>query len=151
MKRKLPVFFTFYFKMLFFTAVFVGLLSACSNEQSVVLGPQQWQDLSFRVETRPTPLRVGMNEFIVIVNREGYKPGVGLVVMLQVSESDKLEGESEKWRQAIQDGFTGVYRRAMPVNDLATQSLLVHVRQAKSDDKDEIVLFFPLNQKRATE
>jgi len=124
--------------------IFVGLLSACSNEQSIILGPQQWQNLVFRVETRPSPLRVGMNEFIVIVNRDGYKPGVGLVVMLRI-------GDSGKWRQAIQDGYTGVYRRAMHVADPGTQSLSVHARQTKSDDKDETVLFFPLNQKRAAE
>ncbi|MCF6336645.1 MAG: hypothetical protein L3J84_01655 [Gammaproteobacteria bacterium] len=144
MKRKLPVYFAFCFKTLFFIAVFVGLLSACSNEQSVTLGPQQWQELSFRVETRPTPMRVGMNEFIVLANRE-HKPGVGLVVMLRM-------GDSGEWRQAIQDGYTGVYRRAMRVDDPATQSLSVHVRRAKSDDKDdETVLLFPLNQKRGVQ
>jgi len=145
MKRRPAIFFTPCFKALLFIAMFTGLLSACSNEQSVILGPQQWQDLGFRVETRPSPLQVGMNEFIVIASRGEYKPGVGLVVMLRV-------GESGEWRQAIQDGFTGVYRRAVKVDDPTTQSLSVHVRRAKSDDKsDETVLFFPLNQKRAVQ
>ncbi len=143
MKQQFPVCFVRCFKCLFFIMLCAGLLSACSNEQSVILGPQQWQDLGFRVETRPSPLRVGMNEFIVIASREEYKPGVGLVVMLRV-------GEDKEWRQAIQDGFTGVYRRAVKVDDPATQSLAVHVRRAKSDDKnDETVLFFPLSQNRA--
>lgn len=133
-----------YLRSLIFIAVFAGLLAACADEQSVILGPQQWQDLGFRVETRPSPLRVGMNEFIVIASRDEYKPGVGLVVKLRV-------GENEKWRQAIQDGFTGVYRRAVHVDDPATQSLFVHVRRSKSDDKnDETMLTFPLNQKPAT-
>ena len=141
MKQQLSV----YFKRLFLAMLFAGLLSACSNEQSVILGPQQWQDLNFRVETRPSPLRVGMNEFIVIASRGEYKPGVGLVVMLRADENGK-------WRQAIQDGFTGVYRRAVKVDDPATQSLSVHVRRAKSDEKDdETVLLFPLNQKRAVQ
>jgi hypothetical protein len=131
------------FRNLFLFAMFAGLLAACADEQAVILGPQQWQDLSFRVEVRPSPIRVGMNEFIVIASREEYKPGVGLVVMLRV-------GENEKWRQAIQDGFTGVYRRAVRVADPATQSLSVHVRRAKSDKKDdEAVLRFPLNLKPA--
>jgi len=142
MKRSSSVFFISCFKKLFFIAMFVGLLSACSNEQSVILGPQQWQDLSFRVEARPSPLRAGMNEFIVIANREKHKPGVGLMVMLRA-------GESGEWRQAIQDGYTGVYRRAVKVDDPETQSLSVHVRRVKGDNKgEETVLLFPLNQKR---
>ncbi len=145
MKRSLPVFFIPRFKKLFFITVFVGLLSACSTEQSGILGPQQWQDLGFRVEARPSPLRVGMNEFIVVASLGKYKPGVGLVVMLRV-------GENEEWRQAIQDGYTGVYRRAVKVDDPATQSLSVHVRRVKGDNEgDETVLLFPLNQKRAVQ
>lgn len=118
------------------------VLSGCGNEQAVILGPQYWEDLGFKVETRPSPPRVGMNEFIVIASRDEYKPGVGLVVMLRVNKNDK-------WRQAIQDGFTGVYRRAVRVDDPATQFLYVHVRRSK-DEKDETVLVFPLNQKPAT-
>jgi len=136
MKRNLSV---------FFITVFAGLLSACSNERSVILGPQQWQDLSFQVEARPSPLRVGMNEFIVVASHGKYKPGVGLVVMLRASET-------EEWRQAIQDGYTGVYRRAVKVNDPAAQSLSVHVRRVKGDNEgDETVLLFPLNQKRVAQ
>jgi len=145
MKRSPSVFFTFCFKALFFIILSAGLLSACSNERSVILGPQQWQDLNFRVEARPSPPRVGMNEFIVIASHGKYKPGVGLVVMLRV-------GENEEWRQAIQDGYTGVYRRAAKVDDPATQSLSVHVRRVKGDNKDdETVLSFPLNQKQAVQ
>ena len=120
--------------------VLVFLLSACADEQAVILGPQEWQDLSIRIEARPSPLRVGMNEFIVIASREEYKPGVGLLVEMRMDD----KGE---WRQAIQDGFTGVYRRAVKVADPATQSLYVQIRRAKSDDKkDQTVLVFPLKQ-----
>jgi hypothetical protein len=126
------------FKMRVFIVVLAGLLSACADERAVMLGPQQWQDLGIKVETRPSPLRVGMNEFIVIASREEYKPGVGLIVMLRVNENGK-------WRQAIQDGFTGVYRRAVKVDDPATQSLSVHIR--RSGNKDETTLLFPLNQR----
>jgi hypothetical protein len=111
-------------------------LVACSDEQAVRLGPQQWQDLQFVVETRPSPIRVGMNEFIVIASREVYKPGVGLVVDIRI-------GEQTEWRQAIQDGFTGVYRRAIRVNDPQNDVLLVHVRKG---DEGETILRFPLNQ-----
>lgn len=136
--------FPFGLNKLILLIVVAGLLSACADEHTVILGPQEWQDLSIRVETRPSPIRVGMNEFIVIASREEYKPGVGLLVEMRVDEKSE-------WRQAIQDGFTGVYRRAVRVNDPATQSLFVHVRRAKSDDKkDDTVLTFPLNQAPVT-
>ena len=127
--------------VLFLLVVFVGLLSACTDEQAVMLGPQQWEDLGIKVETRPSPIRVGMNEFIVIASRDEYKPGVGLVVNIRV-------GDNAKWRQAIQDGFTGVYRRAVRVDDPATQSLKVHLRRTEGDGETELV--FPLNQKPPT-
>jgi hypothetical protein len=116
----------------------IAMLFACADKQAVVLGPQQWQDLEFRVEVRPSPPRAGMNEFIVIASREVYKPGVGLIIKIRADE----KGE---WRQAIQDGFTGVYRRAVRVDDPQTQSLSMHVRRSNGDD--ETLLSFPLNQK----
>lgn len=122
----------------FFATVVFAMLVACSDEQAVVLGPQQWQDLEFRVEVRPSPPRVGMNEFIVIASREVYKPGVGLIINIRV-------GERAEWRQAIQDGFTGVYRRAVRVDDPQMQSLSVQVHRSNSEDAT--VLTFPLNQK----
>lgn len=123
---------------LFFVLAFAGLLTACADKNAVVLGPQQWQNLTFRVETRPSPLRVGMNEFIVIANRDGDKIGVDLVITMRV-------GERGEWRQAIQDGFSGVYRRAVQVDDPATQTLHVHVRRKQGND--ETMLLFSLNQK----
>ena len=113
------------------------LLPGCGDGTMVILGPQQWQDLEFRVEVHPSPPRKGMTEFVVIASREVYKPGVGLVVDIRV-------GEKEKWVQAIQDGFTGVYRRAAYVADPQTQSLLVQVRRTNKDEKT--LLSFPLNQ-----
>lgn len=123
----------------FMAAVLIAGLFGCSDKGAVVLGPQQWEDLELRVEARPSPIRVGMNEFIVIASREVYKPGVGLIVDIRASEH-------AEWRQAIQDGFTGVYRRAVQVDDPQTQSLSVHVRRSDNEN-DETVLTFPLNQK----
>jgi len=113
------------------------VLAGCSDSPMVVLGPQQWEDLEFRVEVHPSPPSVGMTEFIVIASRDVYKPGVGLVVDIRVDETGK-------WRQAIQDGFTGVYRRAVFIRDPKTQSLHVNVRRSTNDDK--VSLSFPLNQ-----
>ena len=125
--------------------LFVLTLASCADEQAVLLGPQQWQDLEFVVETRPSPVRTGMNEFVVIASREVYKPGVGLIVDIRAHE--KIA-----WRQAIQDGFTGVYRRAIRVNNPQTDVLAVHVRRDKKSQskgkENETTLYFPLNQKR---
>lgn len=128
------------FRTLAVIFLLVVLLVACADDQAVVLGPQQWKNLVFKVETRPSPLRVGMNEFIVIANRDGDKIGVDLVIMMRV-------GERGEWRQAIQDGFSGVYRRAVQVDDPTMQSLHVHVYRKK--EEDETMLIFPLNQKSA--
>lgn len=117
-------------------------LIGCADEQAVRLGPQQWSDLQIVVEARPSPVRVGMNEFIVIASREEYKPVVDLIVTIRTDEKTD-------WRQAIQDGYTGVYRRAVRVNNPKTDVLTVHVRKTKSNAKgadSEKVLYFPLSQ-----
>ena len=118
----------------------IMLLSACSDQEPVRLGPLQWQEIQFIVESRPSPVRKGMNEFMVIATREGVKPGVGLIVELRVNDS----GE---WRQAIQDGYTGVYRRAIMVNDPQRDVLSVHVRNTRAEqgEEKETILRFPLN------
>jgi len=127
-----------------FFLLFLLVLSSCADEQAVRLGPQQWQDLEFVVETRPSPVRVGMNEFVVIASREVYKPGIGLIVDIRANK--KIA-----WRQAIQDGYTGVYRRAIRVNDPQTDVLAVHVRRDKKNQskekENETTLYFPLSQK----
>jgi len=115
--------------------LFLLVVSGCADEQAVLLGPQQWQDLEFVVETRPSPVRVGMNEFVVIASREVYKPGIGLIVDIRANK--KIA-----WRQAIQDGYTGVYRRAIRVNNPQTDVLAVH-----KEKENETTLYFPLSQK----
>lgn len=119
-------------------------LLGCGDELPVRLGPQQWNDLEFIVEARPTPIRAGMTEFIVIASREKVKPGVGIIVSLRVDEK-------AEWTQAIQDGYTGVYRRAVRVNNPLTDILAVRVRKSKIEnegDENETILYFPLSQKQ---
>ncbi|MEE8379299.1 MAG: hypothetical protein V3R49_02875 [Gammaproteobacteria bacterium] len=127
-----------------YLALIILALSGCADEKAIRLGPQQWQDLEFFVETRPSPVRTGMNEFIVIASRDVYKPGVGLIVTMRVDK--KIEP-----RQAIQDGFTGVYRRAVMVRNPQIDVLAVHVRWDKKNQSEgkekETTLYFPLNQK----
>jgi hypothetical protein len=124
----------------FFFALLVILFTACGSDEVVRLGPQYWNDLQIVVETRPPRIRAGMNEFIVIASRERNKPGVGLVVSIRAEE----KGE---WRQAIQDGYTGVYRRAVKVSDPHNDVLSVHIRNTKASSEEEeaeTILQFPL-------
>jgi hypothetical protein len=86
-----------------------------------------------------------MNEFIVIVSRESYKPGVDFIVTIRVDKN-------VEWRQAIQDGYTGVYRRAIRVNNPQKDILAVHLRKNNKDNEGKEIetdLYFPLNQKNS--
>lgn len=117
--------------------LFVALLlsSACSGER-VAMPTQQWSDMSFEVETRP-PLAVsGMNEFVVIASRNGKRVSE-IIVSIQIMGTGK-------WRQAIQDGHIGVFRKSLFVKDPKQTSLLVRVRHSKKENKDETILEFPL-------
>lgn len=117
---------------------FVSLLSVvlfmggCGGDQPST-PPQAWEDLSFIVETRPPELSPGMIEFLVVANRGERKRAHDLLVSIRM-------GQMGRWTQAIQDGHTGVYRRAIRVSDPKTDILNVHV---KYKDK-ETVLMFPL-------
>ena len=113
--------------------VLSGLLVACAGDDAVLLGPQEWDEAHFIVESRPSPIRRGMTEFIVIATRGKSRPGVGFVISLRASEG-------REWRQAIQDGYTGVYRRAVWVEDPFMGRLAVHV---KKKDGTETTLYFP--------
>jgi len=117
----------------YFVLLMLGLLSACGGEQVSVTPPQKWQDAEVRVETRPNPPRAGMNECLVIVTGEHGKPIFDLVVSLRTSDLDP-------WKQAIQDGQVGVYRRAVEFA-LDTRTVLeIKVRR----NTEESVLRFPL-------
>lgn len=110
------------------------LLSACSEpDPRFLMVPQQWNDIVVQVESRPTPVRPGMNEFLIIATTERGKPVPDLVVSLRA----EADGE---WQQAIQDGHSGVYRRALHVP--GTPSLFVQLRKTRSDE--EAVLEFPI-------
>ena len=107
-------------------------LTACSSEVTTT-APQQWKDLTFRIEARPPQLRPGMVEFLVIANRDVKKRAHDLLVSIRM-------GEMGKWTQAIQDGHTGVYRRAIKVLDPDSDILMVHVKY-KGEEK---LFAFPL-------
>lgn len=115
----------------------LGLLAlavtACSNDPGIAIPSQQWKGFEISLQTRPPTPRAGMNEFLVITTGERNKPIHDLIVSLRIS-SDR------PWRQAIQDGRTGVYRRALAVDDPESQRLAVQIKRGD----EEHVLFFPL-------
>ncbi len=113
------------------------VLLACSSEEGAQnrIPPQYWGDVQVRLETRPEPVRPGgMNEFLVIATQKRGLPAYDMVVSLRTSGG-------EVWRQAIEDGESGVYRRALPVRP-TDRVLEVQLRKARGTA--QTVLRFPL-------
>lgn len=107
-------------------------LAACGSGEALRLPPQHWGDIEIIVETRPAPIRAGMNEFLVIATERSGKPVSDMVVALRMKPGDK-------WRQAIQDGGSGVYRKALLVGS-GRQTLYAQLRRGEA----VTVLEFPL-------
>lgn len=111
------------------------LLAACGAPEGVYQIPaQKWGDTVIKVESQPAPVVAGMNEFLVLATLERGRPVHDLVVSLRSSDE-------QPWQQAIQDGFSGVYRKAINVPAGVTQ-LQVQLRKKRTED--EVVLTFPL-------
>ena len=94
------------------TAVLL-LIQACSSDSAYILKPQVWRGIEVAVEVRPRVPRAGMNEFLVVATQEKNKrPAYDLIVSLKT----KVTG---RWEQSIQVGDSGVYRRAVWVQDVS--------------------------------
>jgi len=112
------------------------LLSSCSADEGAWSpAAQSWQDMSIRVETQPTPVRQGMNEFILIANRQQR----GFVNDLLV----EVRTEDSGWRQAIPDGALGVFRKALPVRDVQGDHLYVRLTRRGQQGKMTFALAPP--------
>ena len=113
----------------------VALLAGCDgSEHNADSLPQRWQNLDVRVESRPSPPAMGMNEFLVIITGAHGAPVWDCRVNIRTSEADP-------WKQSIEDGRVGVYRRAALVEAGQRSVLQVQLRC----QGDETVLRFPLN------
>lgn len=109
-------------------------IAACGNrEDAAGLPPQQWGNVRVAAEIRPIPPRVGMNEFLIIGTESGGKPAWNMVVMLRTDADGN-------WRQAIQDGESGVYRKALP---LVSGLQALHVKLRRGAEETE--LEFPVS------
>lgn len=98
---------------------------------------EYWRDLRIHVETRSYSAVPGMRELLVFVNRGGELPAWDCRIDLRTSDADS-------WKQAIEDGRVGVYRRAAQV-DREHSVLQIRIRAEGS----ETVLRIPLIQKSA--
>ena len=106
----------------------IGVVAGC-GDQVPRIPPQVWQDLEIVVETRPVIVRPGMNEFLVIATQHGGLPGHDMVVSLRMTPA-------HGWQQAIQDGHSGVFRKAILVNPGQHQ---VQVQLRRKDQLGELV------------
>jgi len=121
--------------------LFIGLtvlLASCSSDGASWSAPSQvWNDLSIHVETRPTALSPGMNEFLIIANRQQHGFSSDLMVDVRTENSD--------WKQAMPDGALGVFRRALLVRDVQTDHL--YVRLHRKGEQYEMVFALAPEQK----
>lgn len=109
-------------------------LAACSDGGGTLsIPPQHWKEMVVRIETHPSPPLAGMSEIVVIITGPHGKPAGDLIVSLRGSGS-------MPWIQAIQDGFIGVYRRAVDIGDGESVVLQVRLQQGT----EQKVLLFPI-------
>lgn len=113
----------------------LGFLAACGSDNNGPSVPSQiWQGKEVRMESRPNPPRPGANEFLLIVSGNHGKPVHDLVVSFRTSDADD-------WKQAIQDGEVGVYRRSVQVEPGGRDVLQVQLKGHGAEG----VLRFPLH------
>lgn len=112
------------------------LLVACGDSQPYLLGPQMHDGIEVLVEIRPGAPTVGMNEFLVLATQKNRLPASNYIVSIKMQNTDE-------WNQSIQDGATGVYRRAIRVNDPSNDVLLVQLSR-KHSKQPPAELVFPL-------
>jgi len=118
--------------------VLVGLLGlvlwGCGSDAADTIGSQRLGDVMIEVQCRPTPVTIGMNEFLVLATDVHGAPVHDLLVDVRMRDD-------AAWRQAIQDGFSGVYRKALGVESLQDK-LQVRIKRHGVDTE----LRFPLTK-----
>ena len=109
------------------------MLQGCSDSgNSAGIPVQHWGNVEIDVQTRPLQVRPGMVEFLVIATTERGLPAHDMVVSLRM-------GQADSWSQTIQDGHSGVYRRAIRV---AAGQDVVYVQLRRG--KETVILQYSL-------
>jgi hypothetical protein len=99
---------------------------------------ENWRDLQVHVESRSYGPIPEMKELLVFVNRNRVLPAWDCRVDLRTSDADP-------WKQAIEDGHVGVYRRAAKVDEREHSVLQVWIRA----EGNETILRIPLTHQPA--
>lgn len=105
-------------------------VSGCAGQPDAA--PQKWKGYDVRVETQPSPPRMGMNEVMVEVSGRYGKGVHGLVVSLRVNDT-------APWKQTFPDGDLGVYHGAADFEPGET-NLQVQIEQ----NGETSTLIFPI-------
>jgi hypothetical protein len=111
------------------------VLAACNDgAASPSIPPQHWKQMVVRIEIHPSPPLAGMSEVVVIITGPHGRPAGDLIVSLRGTES-------APWVQAIEDGYIGVYRRAVDIGENKKGVIQVQIRQGA----EQKVLLFPID------
>jgi hypothetical protein len=119
-----------------FGALLFAALVGCGRGDAYILVPQLWNNTEFLVEIRPGAPTRGMNEFVVVATDSTGLPGYEYVVSIKMNTGPN-------WVQMIQDGHSGVYRRAIAIDDPQNGVLMVQITHKKEQNK-QTMLSFPL-------
>lgn len=111
----------------------MGLVACSVGNEPPAIPLQHWQEMDVRLETHPNPPVAGLSEIVVIVTGPHGRPIHDLIISLRGKET-------MPWVQTIQDGYMGVYRRAVDIGSGDTVDL--HVQLQRGDEQK--VLIFPL-------
>lgn len=108
-------------RLLLSAALAAGLLlAACGSDKGFYI-TEHWDIWQVRLETRPHPIEAGHDEFLLhIVGPQNRLPG-GMIVRYRMDPKDD-------WIQAMPDGLSDVFRRALVVKDPETAKLYVHLQ-----------------------
>jgi hypothetical protein len=96
------------------------LLGACGNNANFYI-TKYWGDWQVRLETRPHPIEVGHDEFLLHIIGPQNRLPTGMIVRYRM-------GPQDTWIQAMPDGLSDVFRRSEIVKDPAHAKLYVHLQ-----------------------
>jgi hypothetical protein len=98
----------------------VGWLGGCSNDPNFYI-TKHWEQWQIRLETRPHPIQKGHNEFLVHIIGPHQKLPDGMIVRYRLTPQDP-------WIQAMPDGLSDVFRRALTIPDPEQAKLYVRLQ-----------------------
>lgn len=115
-----------------------SLLGCSDNIPIYRFTPQQWGDVIITIEARPGPTAGSVCEFLIMASFANNTPAHSMMVSIRMNDQGP-------WKQAIQDGMVGVYRRSDRVNSLDTDVLAIQLKRKG----EEGVLRFALKDRQA--